>query len=349
MTKLLKKKQFWGILIAAALLAYSFKDFQIGDLDEIWGRVSMVYLIPVVVLSFIMQSGRALRWRTIVQPAHNIKITRAVPLYASGAALNYVMPALTGQVGRMLLFARHVNLPKTLLFSTFLVETIFDAMMLFGFIFVGSVSPLYPQQFSVVSNVVFFAALTLLAFMYIFLAFRRNVERFNKKRLRRRWPAVYITLRKFTLSFSRGIDALKSSRHVARSLGFSLLIWFSHISMIYLLFRAFGLEIPAAAAIIVVVVNTLALLVPITPGNAGTFEFAVIATLSTFAIGKTDAALFAVALHIIDVIPILVLSLPFIYARKVTLADISDDEERAEREMVVLVDDPALVVEGKGR
>lgn len=349
MANFLKKKQFWGMLIALALLAFSFKDFRIGDLDGIWDRVSMAYLIPVIILSFIMQSSRALRWRTIVQPAHNIKVSRAIPLYASGAALNYIMPALTGQVGRMLLFAKHENLPKTLLFSTFLVETVFDAMMLFSFIFVGSFSPLYPQQFSVVGNVVFLGAVVLLAFMYLFLAFRRNIERYNKKRLRERWPAVYITIRKFTLSFSRGIDALKSSRHVAGSLGYSLLIWLSHICLIYLLFRAFGLEIPPAAAIVIVVVNTLALLVPITPGNAGTFEFAVIATLSTFGIGKTDAALFAVALHIIDVIPILVLSLPFIRARKVTLADISDDEERAERELVRLVDDPALAVEGDRR
>lgn len=349
MAKLFRKKQFWGLLIAVALLAYSFKDFRIGDLDEIWDGVSMAYLIPVLLLSFLMQSSRALRWRTIVQPAHNIKISRAIPLYASGAALNYVMPALTGQVGRMLLFAKHENLPKTLLFSTFLVETVFDAMMLFCFIFAGSFSPLYPQQFRAVGNVVFLAAFSLLAIMYLFLAFRRNIERFNKKRLRTRWPAVYITIRKFTLSFSRGIDALKSSRHVARSLGYSLLIWLSHISLIYLLFRAFGLEIPAAAAIIVVVVNTLALLMPITPGNAGTFEFVVIATLSTFGIGKTDAALFAVTLHVIDVVPILVLSLPFIRARKVTLADISDDEDRAERELVSLVDDPALAVEGNGR
>ncbi|MFQ5607420.1 MAG: lysylphosphatidylglycerol synthase transmembrane domain-containing protein, partial [Candidatus Zixiibacteriota bacterium] len=343
---MLRKKHFWGLLIAAALLAYSFKDFRLGDLDEIWKRVTLLYLIPVLLLSGLMQSARAFRWRTIVQPTHDIKISRAVPLYASGAALNYVMPALTGQVGRMVLFSKQENLPKTMLFSTFLVETVFDAMMLFGFIFIGSFSPLYPQEFRSVSNVVFFCALGLLVILYVFLAFRRRIERVNKKHLRKRWPGAYIALRKSTLSFSRGVDALRSTKHLARSLGFSLVIWLSHICAVFLLIMAFGMDVPPAAAIVIVVVNTLALLVPITPGNAGTFEIVVITTLSSFGVGKTDAALFAVALHIIDVIPILLLSLPFLKSRKVTLAGISEDEELAEEELVRLVDDPELVMEG---
>lgn len=345
-----KKKRFWGSLIAVALLAYSFKDIRLDDLQELSTRLNLWFLIPALLISVVMQGMRGVRWRTIVEPGKRIKLVRAVPLYAAGAAINFMMPALTGQVGRMLLFSRKEGLAKALIFSTFLVEIVFDALMLIAFIFVSSLWFVYPEEYRSFSYVVAVSAVTLVILLYLQLAFRQRVQRICKRFVRPRWPGLYFTLMRFTLSFSRGVEALRSSAHLAQSTLYSIIIWVTHAFAVYALFIAFGMDLPIAASIVIVVVNTLALLVPITPGNAGTFELVVIATLSVgFGVSKTDAALYAVALHIIDVLPFFVLSVPFMRAEKVSLTEISVDEEQADEEVAVVTTDPTLVMESESK
>lgn len=349
MPSFFKKKRFWGLLLALALLGYSFKDVRGDDLKNLGQRLDMFYLILSLVFSGIMQISRALRWRIILEPGKHLTVSRAVPLYATGAAINYIMPALTGQVGRMLLFSRREGLTKTLVFSTFLLEALFDAIMLFLFIFVSSLWFVYPPEYRFFSSLVLAGAIFLVVILYLHMALHEKINQLSRRFLRDRWPGVYITLKKFSLSLSRGVVALKSSAHLFRSLLFSIVVWVSHVITIYVLFLAFGIEVPMAAAVVVMVVNTLALLVPITPGNAGTFELVVVATLSGFAVGRADAALFAIALHLIDVAPIVALSIPFMRSEKVSLSEISRDDEKEEEEMVRLVDDPRWVMESDSK
>ena len=69
------------------------------------------------------------------------------------------------------------------------------------------------------------------------------------------------------------------------------------------------------------IINTLAVMVPITPGNVGTFEVAVSTSLVAFSIGRSDAVLFALALHLLDLLPVYLLGFFFIRYEKVSLKD----------------------------
>ncbi len=349
MTALLKKKRFWGALIAILLLAYSFKDVRFEHLEQLWSKMNPLYLIPVLALSALMQLGRSNRWRIILEPSKRLKFKRAALLYATAASINYIMPALTGQVGRMLLISRKENLPKTQIFSTFLLEIVFDAMMLLTFIFLSSFWLVFPSEYSSYTYLVFGAAFVLVALMYAHLLFHKRFDRFIKRTCRSRWPGVYITIKRFSVSFSRGVNALKSTKHLVRSIALSMFIWGTQAFMIILLFHAFGLKLSPATALVVVIVNTLGLLFPITPGNAGTFELLVVATLSTFGVAKTDAALFALALHIIDVIPILLLAAWFVRVEKVTADEFTPNDEEVESVITDFTDDPEWAVEAENK
>lgn len=348
---LLKKKRFWfTVLVFAALAYWLWDDFRDADLRAMWERMDLWLVTVALSITALMQVARALRWRTIVEPGKKIKVRRAVPLYCAGAALNFMMPALTGQVGRMILFSKKEGLPKTLIFSTFLVEIVFDALMLYTFIVVCSLWFVYPEAYRPVSYVVLGLALALLALLYLQIAFHKATDRVITRAFRSRWPSIYIGFMRFTRSFSKGVRALKSSSHLLRSTLLSVLIWVTHALAIYLLFEAFGFELPLAASIVIVVVNTLAMLLPLTPGNTGTFEVVVVATLTTlYGVNKADAALYAVALHIIDVLPFFVFSIPFMRAERVSLAELERSESEAEAELVRLSDEtewPVKTAEG---
>ncbi len=322
-----KKKKFWGVLIAVALLAYCVKDVTLSELQDLYQRLNLFFLIPAVVSSFAFVMLKGLRWRIIVEPQKKIPIFRSITLYSAGQVLNILMPALTGQLGRMILFAKKEGLSKTFVFSTIVLEILFDAITLVIFLLLTSLAFVFPSEYRSVSYIICAVTLLLLGLLYVLLHYQHKVEEFWKRRCRNRWPGFYIGVKKFIRSFSKGIEMLRSSQHLAGSILISLIFWAAHMFVVYFLFLSFGFGLPLAAAAAVMIINTLALMVPITPGNAGTFEVAVSTTLLAFDVARSDAVMFALALHLLDLLPIYLLGTLFLRTEKVSIEEIKTKHE----------------------
>ena len=327
MVKVLKNKRFWGTIIAVALLAYCVKDIRLVDLESLGQRIDMRYLIPAFICTFLFVITKALRWRLLVSQHKSIGRVRAVTLYSAGQILNIVMPALTGQVGRMFLFARREGMRKTFVFSTIVLEIMFDAMSLVGFLLLTSVAFVFPEKYRYLSIVLAVVTTSGMILLYLILRYQAQLEEHGRRRLRHRWPGFYIGIKKFIRSFTKGMEALRSSQQFFGSLLYSMVSWLAHMLVVWFLLKSFGYNLPLAAAASVMIINTLALMIPITPGNAGTFEVAVSTSLAAFSVGRTDAVLFAVALHLIDLLPILVMGAAFLQAEKVTLKELKSGHE----------------------
>nr|MBN2276757.1 flippase-like domain-containing protein [candidate division Zixibacteria bacterium] len=330
MPSFFKKKELWGILIGAALLVYCVKDIRPEDVRDLIIRVDFYYLIPALVMEFLMIITKSIRWRTIVENTRKIGIMQVLPLYSAGQVINIVMPALTGQIGRLLLFSRQASLSKTYVFSTIVLEILFDAITLLILILLLSTVFVFPAEYRSIGYIIAIATVSLFVLLYMILHYKNQIGNFGRRHVRNRWPGLYITLRKFARSFTRGIDLLRSTRYLTRTVIFSFLGWFSHIMVIYFLFKSFDFDLPFIAAVVVMVINTVALMIPITPGNAGTFEFAVVVALKTFSITKSDAVLYALALHILDLIPIFVMGLFFFRTNRMTIKEIKEEGEKEE-------------------
>jgi uncharacterized protein (TIRG00374 family) len=327
MLRLLKKKQFWGGLIGLLLLAYCVKDVRFAEIRALLSRVDFHYLILSIVCTFLFVIFRAIRWRLMIARQLKTPVLPMVTLYSAGLVLNMVMPVLTGQVGRMFLFARKLALRKTFVFSTFLLEVLFDAVSLILFMGFTSLAFAFPKEYRDVSFIVAGITVAVMLGLYLMLHYQRSMEECGRRWLSRRWPGVYVTLKKSLRSFAKGIELLKSSQHMAGSIALSLLAWTGHMLVIYFLYRSFGFTLPIAAAAALMIINTIVLMIPITPGNAGTFEVAVSASLAAFSVARTDAVLFALALHLLDLLPIAVIGSFFFHFEKVSLRELQSRHE----------------------
>lgn len=322
MTTFWRKKQFWGALIGLILLVYCVKDLKWEELTYLAGRVNLLYLAAAALSGFVYMFVKGMRWRLMVSQQKKIGVQRAVTLYSVGQLLGIIMPVLTGQVGRVMLFSRKEGLRKTVVFSTIVLEVLFDAVSLIIFMFITSLAFAFPSEYRYMSFVV--AAITVVAMilLYLILHYRDGLENISQKRLRHRWPGAYITIKKFIRSFAKGIEMLKSSQHMFGTLFLSLASWTSHMLMIWFLTLGFGFELPFAAAAVIMIINTIVLMVPITPGNAGTFEVAVSGSLAAFSIGRSDAVLFALVLHLLDFLPVVIFGYFFLHVEKLTISEI---------------------------
>lgn len=322
-----KKKQFWGSIVAVGLLAYCVKDIRLAEIRDLAGRVNYLYFLLAVMATFTFYILRALRWRLILSTQKRIGVVRAITLYSAGQVLNSMMPALTGQVGRIFLFASKEDLRKTFIFSTIVLELLFDAMSLVVLLLITSLAFTFPSEYRVIGMIATAATVAALIGLYLILHFQAGLEEFGRRRFRSRWPGVYITLKKFIRSFVKGMILLRSSQHLFGSLLYSVGSWVSHLAVVYFLFVAFDFGLPLATAAVVMLLNQVAVMVPITPGNAGTFEVVVSTSLAAFSIGRSDAVLFALALHLLDLLPVFVLGYVFMRQERALIKRIKEQHQ----------------------
>lgn len=328
MPKFLKRKELWGSIIAIAILIFCFKDIKLDEVELLIERANLYYFIPALITEFLLIISKGVRWRVIVESHKKLPMVRTVFLYSAGQVLNIAMPALTGQIGRVLLFAKKADLTRTYVFSTVLVEVLFDAISLLLLILMLSMAFVFPAEYRSVSYIIAIVTVGLFVILYAMLNYKEKLGDLSRRRLRHRWPGLYLKLRKFSYSFTKGLSLLKSTKYFSRTLLLSLFGWLMHILAVYFLFYSFGFDLPFVTAMIIMVVNTLALMVPITPGNAGTFEIAVVAPLLAFGVAKSDAVLYALALHLADFIPIFIMGFFFLKIEKTSLKEIKEEGEK---------------------
>lgn len=341
---ILKKKQFWGVLIACGILVFLFYDLDLPRTVEIARRLSLWHFIPALICAALIIVFKALRWITIVSRVRKVLFWPTLSLYATAQIIAVVLPALTGQAGRVILFSKKGEFTKTYAFSTIFLEVVLDGAGLIGLMLIGSSFFVFPREYRFISYIIGAAMLILLILFYASLHFQEKIERFGYNKIRRRSPKLFLILRKFIRSFNEGISVIKSTDKLFIISIFTFLAWASHVGAVFFLFHMFNIDLPITAAVVVIIINYLALMVPITPGNIGSFQLAVVAALNIFSVPKTEAVLFSIILYLIDMLPMMILSGFFVFKEHFSISEISRDEELI-AEVEKMVTEPSVPAE----
>jgi len=327
MPSFFKKKQFWGGVIAAAILFFLFYDLDLPRTVEIARQLKGGYLIPALACTTFLVFFKASRWRTIISRVRRVLFWPTVFLYATSQVIGVVLPALTGQAGRVIFFAKNADFTKTYAFSTIFLEVVLDGAGLIILMLLSSSVIVFPREYRFISYIIGGATLFVFILFYASLHFQEQLESYGYNRIRRRSVRTFLTLRKFLRSFNDGISILRSSDKLLVIVFFTFMSWASHIGSVYFLFRVFDLQLPLTAAVVVIIINYLALMVPITPGNLGSFQLAVVGSLNIFSIPKTEAVLFSVILYVIDMVPMFALSSFFLFREHFSISEVSEDKK----------------------
>lgn len=115
----------------------------------------------------------------------------------------------------------------------------------------------------------------------------------------RAFPAAPVTVSTRTgRASTKGLEVIRRPRLLAVELAFNLFGWLLDILIFWAFGRAFNLHLPVAAYVSVTVVIGLITIFPITFGNVGTFELAVVGALSLYGVSSPDALAYAVGTHL---------------------------------------------------
>ncbi len=133
-----RRKRLFGVVAALAFLVYSFWGTDPKAIWDAFSHMRPLYLIPVLLGIIGMPLVRALRLKYILDLEQQVGQWRLFAIYNVGQMLNQMLPALTGQVGRVVLFSRTLGVTKTFAFTMVMLEVLFDGITLIMLIFSAS-------------------------------------------------------------------------------------------------------------------------------------------------------------------------------------------------------------------
>jgi uncharacterized protein (TIRG00374 family) len=313
----MKRWQFWlGVLISGGFLYLAIRGLQLGDFWQAVKSANYWWILPGIAVYFIAVWVRAWRWHYLLKPIKAVNTRTMFPITCIGYMGNNIYPARAGEVLRAVILKRKEGVPISASLATIIVERIFDAVVMLGFVFVnlpelakvaaadsGFVGNI--QEFALIGIGLFIGALVvfILAAMFPRITLKIGqwfIDRLLPKRIREKSSGIMH-------KFLDGLASLRSPVNVLMVLITSTLIWLLETVKYWFVMHAFTFSVSFFALMLLNGVANLATTIPAAPGYIGTWEAVTKAVLVAYAVPSAEALGYAVVLHVALWLPITLL------------------------------------------
>jgi uncharacterized protein (TIRG00374 family) len=312
-----KIKENWkliaGLLVGLLFMYLAFRKVEFSQMLEALATTNYWYLIPSVGVILISHWLRALRWRYILNPIKRLRTANLFSALIIGYMGNLFLPAHLGEFIRAYVLGRKNHVSASSVFATVVVERIIDAftlLVLMAFTFVVFPFPHWVRA----SGYITFVVVVVLCIVLVLMNLYRQRAFSIMEKITKPLPArITSKIDGLFHSFLDGIVPLKKGKHYASVTLLSIVIWLCYVYSCQLAFYAFGFvttySLPWSAALVVLVITTVGIIVPSSPGYIGTYHFLCLLSLGLFGVPDSPALSFALVFYGVNFLPILVLGL----------------------------------------
>ncbi|HEY9086903.1 MAG TPA: lysylphosphatidylglycerol synthase transmembrane domain-containing protein [Anaerolineaceae bacterium] len=304
----MKRWQFWvGLIISAAFLYFTLRGMKLSELWETVRTASYWWLIPGVAVYFVGVWVRTWRWHYLLRPIKKIPTNSMFSIVCIGYMGNNIYPARAGEVLRAAVLRQRENVPISVSLATVVVERLFDAVVMLGFVFFnlpelarlthnsGFVGTLNIRDLALWGAVLFLGAL--LVFLALAM-FPRAAEALVDFVVNRLVPArMRDKVRNLALKFLSGLESLRSPQEALMVFFTTVIIWLLETGKYWFVMHAFPFEVSFFALMLMNGIVNLTTTLPSAPGYVGTFDAPGIALLQAYGVPGAIAAGYTLVLH----------------------------------------------------
>ena len=320
--------------LSGVFLWFAFRDV---DLPSMWSQLLGVEWWAVGAFALLMvvnQLCRILRWDVLIRPF--VRVSRSTLFRVSGLGLMLIMvlPLRLGEFARPYLLKRETGAPFSAGVGSVVVERAVDGLLVTMLFFLttfllGATHPV-PRGLMVaaVLALVFFAGVTavILAALY--------TEQRTVTLLRRLGTPLSprLTARAVGMlgAFVAGLRSLPDLRALAVFVTYTVVYWAANGWGMYLVMRGMGWEVPLVAGFTIVCVLVIGIMIPAGPGHLGTFQGAILAGLSIFDIGPTEAAAYGMIVYPLTIVVIAAFGVPYLFTDTSAVGELVKASSEAE-------------------
>ena len=220
---------------------------------------------------------------------------------------------ISGNSYERLSWGKRNNFPSTTIFATIVMERIIDVFSLL--ILMVVIISIYPSPqwllnsgyLMLACSVVLFSILVLLrCFQEDTLVWMKRLLKFGPDQIANK--ALQLIER-----FISGVSPLAKKCHYYYVAILSAAIWACYGMVYYLNIVAFQFDemyhIPWYATLVILVVTTISVLIPSSPGYVGTFHYLCQLSLVLFGVNASEALSYATVVHAVNVLPVTIVGL----------------------------------------
>jgi uncharacterized protein (TIRG00374 family) len=318
----MKKKLIAGLALSALLVWLSIRGIDFRGVIDGFRTIRWGYVLPSLAAMFFMQLMRSVRWGLILRPIGKVDQLSLFSVTSVGFLAIIAIPARLGELARPYLITRKSRIPMSSALGTIFVERVLDSLtVLIIAVIALFFTPLPPWL--VRSSALFLLATLAVFAVMILMVVRREATLRVLAPLIGRLPERYAgAVNRLIDHFIEGFRIVVDPTLLLSVALLSIVIWLVDVLAIYLLFLAFGLYLPVAAAFVLMIILIIGIAIPTAPGFIGNWHYFCILGLGLFGIPKTDALTFAIVYHALSIGIIIVLGIIFLPFNRFSFADL---------------------------
>ncbi len=328
-----------GLLISAVLVWALFRNIHFAELWEALKGANYLWLIPNIVLIVFTMYQRAYRWKFMIAPIGHVPFSKLLSATWIGFMANNVLPLRLGEFVRAYsLASRHKEITKSASLATIFVERmVFDLVALLlifgGVLYVSRIE--LDESMKLGLNVAIGIALMGLVLIFILARKPQQTGQLITRYLFFIPESGKSLIRSVLVKFARGLEFLSDARATAWVGTQTMMIWIlMGISNVFV-FKAFDLGLPLDASFVVLVVVSVSILVPSSPGFIGVYHAGAVWSLVAYGVPKAEALSCALVLHAAQYIVVTLIGFYYLKKEHLSLKQLgeeasSDDEDAIE-------------------
>ncbi len=284
-----------GYAISISSLVWAFHGVDFKTLAQDYASIAWLWVPLAVLADLSVYVWQSLRWNLLLEPVKAIPLWRSVRAIYVGLFVNEVLPMRTGELIRPYLQARWSEIPFSVVFSSVIIERIFDGIWLMAAFFVATVFVPMPN-FLVEGGKLMAAFVVVVAALLGFVMFRKHHVHAAVSNTRwATWLKVLV----------EDLHAMCHSRSFYAAFLASVPYLLLQVVPIYALMRAYKLDLSVWVAMVVLLIVRLGTVIPQAPGNVGVLQLLTELSLGLFGVDKTTAAGFSAIVWIVITAPLL--------------------------------------------
>jgi len=272
------------------------------DPDEFGRAVSGAqaeWLLLAVAFNLLSDVFRGARWRALLADDCREGVLTLTAILVLSLGLNAAAPLRAGDLARVQILGRRGVARMTVL-GTLAAERLLD-FVTFALLLASATVAGAGRAVNLATLA--YAGLVLLALLAAVVVGRR-ADSTNAPPTES--AGISGAVRRQLNAFARGLRTLARPRLAALAFLFSMLGWTCETLVYFFVAQALGIDASAGALLVVVVVANTVVAVPLTQASVGPYELSVTAVLSQYGVGRSASAAYAVLVHAVLVVPVVI-------------------------------------------
>ncbi len=331
---MLKSRRLWlGLIITLVFLGLLFYRTKPGEIIAPLRSANYFWVLPAVAVYFVGFWFKVMRWAYILRSLKPVSSRKLFSLTVIGYAVNNLLPFRIGELVRAYMVGEKEGISKSAAVGTIIVERIFDGLALVFMVVViflllppQTLSMLSPESYEWLKRLTIIMSIMFAGFLggFIFLAasphWTQRILDWIACCLPKRFGS---RLQGLGISFITGIKILHSPMRLLVVFGYSLILWTIEAAMSWILSFTFNMHQAFPAFFVGTATGNLATTLPTTQGGIGPFEYFYKQSLIIFGTPDTLATTYAVVLHVVLLVPLIVLGLVFIWTSRLSFSQLA--------------------------